>query len=96
MQKHENLVDLVKSFPTNIYLQNLASIQKRTSPISLLIWLKNQRMVRYRTFQLRYSGLATAALVAGWFFEKPRQYIVLHGLWHIFIAGAIFQILPPS
>ena len=31
MQKH--LVDLVKSFPTNIYLQNLASIQKRTSPI---------------------------------------------------------------
>ena len=32
MQKHVNLVDLVKSFPTNIYLQNLASIQKRTSP----------------------------------------------------------------
>ena len=30
-----NLVDLVnlKSFPTNIFLQNLASIQKRTSPI---------------------------------------------------------------
>ena len=33
MQKHVNLVDLVKSFPTNISLQNLASIQKRTSPI---------------------------------------------------------------
>ena len=33
MQKHVNLVDLVKSFPTNIYLQILASIQKRTSPI---------------------------------------------------------------
>ena len=31
MQKHVNLVDLVKSSPTNIYLQNLASIQKRTS-----------------------------------------------------------------
>ena len=31
MQKHVNLVDLVKSFPTNIFLQNLASIQKRTS-----------------------------------------------------------------
>ena len=31
MQKHVNLVDLVKSFPTNILLQNLASIQKRTS-----------------------------------------------------------------
>ena len=34
MQKHVNLVDLVKSFPTNILLQNLASIQKRTSPIN--------------------------------------------------------------
>ena len=33
MQKHVNLVDLVKSFPTNIYLQKLASIQKRTSPV---------------------------------------------------------------
>ena len=33
MQKHVNLVDLVKSFPTNIFLQTLASIQKRTSPI---------------------------------------------------------------
>ena len=33
MQKHVNLIDLVKSFPTNIYLQNLASIQKRTSPV---------------------------------------------------------------
>ena len=26
-------VDLGESFPTNIYLQNLASIQKRTSPM---------------------------------------------------------------
>ena len=33
MRKHVNLVDLVKSFPTNILLQNLASILKRTSPI---------------------------------------------------------------
>ena len=33
MQKHVNLVDLVKSFPTNMFLQNLASIQKRTSPV---------------------------------------------------------------
>ena len=33
MQKHVNLVDLVKSFPTTIFLQNLASIQKRTSPL---------------------------------------------------------------
>ena len=33
VQKHVNIVDLVKSFPTNIFLQNLASIQKRTSPL---------------------------------------------------------------
>ena len=33
MQKHVNLVHLVKSFPTNIFLQNLASKQKRTSVI---------------------------------------------------------------
>ena len=33
MQKHVSLVDLVKSFPTNIFLQYLASIQKRTSRI---------------------------------------------------------------
>ena len=33
MQKHVNLVDLVKSFPTHILLQNLASIQQRTSPL---------------------------------------------------------------
>ena len=33
MQTHVNLVDLVKSFPTNIFFQNLASIQKRTSPL---------------------------------------------------------------
>ena len=32
VQKHINLVDLVKSFPTSIYLQNLASIQPRTAP----------------------------------------------------------------
>ena len=33
MQKHVNLGDLVKSFPTNFFLKNLASIQQRTSPI---------------------------------------------------------------
>ena len=31
MQKRVNLVDLVKSFQTTIYLQNSASIQPRTS-----------------------------------------------------------------
>ena len=30
MQKHVNLVDLVKSFQTNVFLQNVSSIQPRT------------------------------------------------------------------
>ena len=33
MQTRVHLVDLVKSFQTNIYLQKSASIQPRTSPI---------------------------------------------------------------
>ena len=33
MQKYANLVDLIKSFPTSIYLQKSASIQPRTSPL---------------------------------------------------------------
>ena len=33
MQKIVNLVNLVKSFPTHIMLQNLASMEKRTSPV---------------------------------------------------------------
>ena len=55
MQKHVNLVDLVKSFPTNIFLQNLASIQKRTSPIKFAHLAENQSKIRYRTFQLRWG-----------------------------------------
>ena len=57
MQKHVNLVDLVKSFPTNIFLQNLASMQKRTSPLKF-DHLAEQSKVWYRTFQLR-SGPPT-------------------------------------
>ena len=53
MQKHVNLVDLVKSFPTNIFLQNLASLQKRTSPIKFDHLAENHIKVRYRSFQLR-------------------------------------------
>ena len=55
VQKHVNLLDLAKSFPTNIFLQNLASIQKRTSLIRFDYWLENQSKVRYRIFQPRCS-----------------------------------------
>ena len=69
MQKHVNLVDLVKSFPTNIYLQNSASIQRRTSPLKFAHFAeKSEKLkVRHRTFQLSRalgSGLALDALVA--------------------------------
>ena len=37
MQKHVNLVDLVKSFPTNILLQKSVSIQPRTSHLLFII-----------------------------------------------------------
>ena len=36
VQKFVNLVDLVKSFPTSFFLQNLASIQPRTSPLKFV------------------------------------------------------------
>ena len=49
MQKHVNLVDLVKSFPTNIYLQNLASIQKRTSPVKFVHLAEKSGNIRYDT-----------------------------------------------
>lgn len=32
--------------------------------------------------------LAFASLLAGWIWTSPREYIVLHGLWHIFGASA--------
>ena len=57
MQKHVNLVDLVKSFPTSIYLQNLASIQKRTSPV------KFDRLAE-KSEKDSISNLSTEVLVA--------------------------------
>ena len=36
MQKHVDLVALVKSFPTSFQLQNLASVEPRMNPLELL------------------------------------------------------------
>ena len=61
MQKHVSLVDVVKSFPTNIFLQNLASIQQSTSLIKFdHLAEKSEKLfkVRYRTFQLRRKPCA--------------------------------------
>ena len=56
MQRFANLVDLVKRFPSNIYLQKSASIQLKTSPDKFavqvgLVWARWARFhpyVRYR------------------------------------------------
>ena len=45
MQKHVNLVDLVNSFPTNIYLQKSASIQPRTSHLIFIILAASRNLI---------------------------------------------------
>ena len=66
MQKHGHLVDLVKSLPTNIYLQNLASIQKRTSPIKFAHLAEKSEIGSISNFSTKVvgdaaTGEATAA-----------------------------------
>lgn len=34
---------------------------------------------------------ATAALAAGWIWDAPRQYFVIHGAWHVLGALAIYE-----
>ena len=69
MQKHVNLVDLVKSFPTNICLQNLASIQKRTSPVKFA-------HLADKSGKGSISNLSTKA-ERPWRRAKPRNDLVL-------------------
>ena len=66
MQKHVNLVDLVKSFPTNIYLQNLASIQKRMSPIKFarLAEKSENGSISNLSTKVRVAGIALAEQLA--------------------------------
>ena len=45
VQKHVNRVDLVKSFPTNIYLQKSASIQPRTSRLIFMILAASRDLI---------------------------------------------------
>ena len=73
MQKHVNLVDLVKSFPTNIYLQNLASIQKRTSPVKFahLAEKSGKGSISNLSTKVARAGAAVSAL-AGASGERPR------------------------
>ena len=86
MQKHVHLVDLVKSFPTNIFLQTLASIQQRTSLIKFDHLEKNQSLGRYRTFQLRRPRGAWAQCTLQPILEDCCVAVVgscqcFHGMW---------------
>ena len=74
MQKHVNLVDLVKSFPTNIFLQNLASIQKRTSPIKFAHVAEESE--KGSTSNLSTKGLARPVLVRAGCKEREHHGLV--------------------
>ena len=62
MQKHVNLVDLVKSFPTNIYLQDLASIQKRTSPVKFAHLVEKSGKGSISNLSTKVAGARAAVL----------------------------------
>ena len=76
MQKHVNLVDLVKSFPTNIYLQNLASIQKRTSPIKFAHLAEKSGKGSISNLSTKavaaVAGAAVAAVAGGGTVSRPQ------------------------
>ena len=65
MQKHVNLVDLVKSFPTNILLQNLASIQKRTSPIKFAHLAEESEKGSISNLSTKVGGVGKRCLSSG-------------------------------
>ena len=45
IRTHANLIDLVKSFRTSIYLQDLASIQPRTSHLIFIISAASRELI---------------------------------------------------
>ena len=74
MQKHVNLVDLVKSFPTNIYSQNLASIQKRTSPVKFAHLAEKSENGSISNLSTKADGVhAHAPLLSAAVGREPRR-----------------------
>ena len=70
MQKHVNLVDLVRSFPTSIYLQNMASMQPRTSPCEIAASLQDCKIARVRQNAGAAPGARPAPAAPGE--DRPR------------------------
>ena len=91
MQKHVNLVDLVKSFPTNIFLQNLASIQKRTSPIKFAHLAEKSGKGSISNLSTKARALARAAAVG----ERAglRHLVAREPLAHPVTAGGLWDVL---
>ena len=86
MQKHVNLVDLVKSFPTNVFLQHLASKQQRTSLIKFDHWMKNQSEV-CSISNLSTKVLGTGGMVYTMLFMLLRMFDKSYGMGGRFAAG---------
>ena len=70
------LVDYVFALPTIIFGASCAASLGDALPTSVLL----------------YAAASFGALAAGWVFEKPREYMFWHGLWHIFGAAAGFEL----
>ena len=61
VQKHVNLVDLVKSFPADIFLQKSASIQPRTSHLFFIILAASRDLIfTERSSPCRYRPIVMA------------------------------------
>ena len=74
MQKHVNLVDLVKSFPTNIFLQNLASIQKRTSPMKFAHLAQKSGKGSIPNLSTKVQTLLISPWTLLWFFLMAKAF----------------------
>ena len=71
VQKYVNLVDLVKSFPTSIYLQKSASIQPRTS-LSKFGGKFNSLFIRLVTLCTKKKAVRTKDRIEYWIESPPK------------------------
>merc|ERR1712216_769486 len=86
-QKHANLVDLVTSFPTSIYLQRFVSIQQRTSLSKfevmyslLFIRLLNDSPLLFSKGRSVFGFVPF--LLSAWVSVPPRQFVCQSGRVH--------------
>ena len=101
MQKHVNLVDLVKSFPTNILLQNLASIQPRTRPIKFVHLAEKSEKGSISNLSTKVSSAVLAikavrdGIRTGAFDEKKRK-SKLSTLFNALVSAEVWGTMTPE